>query len=72
MFSDGLTGSDVPPAENGSAVPHLNTNGTTNHSRFTPDPPCVHCDKPVSSKQQDERGRYAHISCQRQADEVQP
>jgi hypothetical protein len=52
-----------------AAVSH---NNAPNHSRFTPDPPCFHCDKPVVSKYQDEHGRYAHITCQRQAEEVKP
>lgn len=34
------------------------------HSRFQPDPPCFHCDKPVVSKHQDERGRYMHFECE--------
>jgi Protein of unknown function (DUF3987) len=33
--------------------------------RFTADPPCFHCDKPVTGKQKDTLGRHAHIECQR-------
>jgi Protein of unknown function (DUF3631) len=40
------------------------TNGAANHGRFAPDPPCFYCDKPVTGKQTDDLGRYAHISCQ--------
>jgi hypothetical protein len=40
------------------------TNGVTHHGRFTPNPPCFYCDKPVTGKQTDEHGRYAHLSCQ--------
>jgi hypothetical protein len=64
------TDEDVPPAENGSATAHPSANGATNHSRFTPDPPCLYCDKPVVGKQTDEQGRYAHLSCQRQDGEA--
>lgn len=31
--------------------------------RFTADPPCFHCDKPVGDRHQDDRGRYAHPGC---------
>jgi Protein of unknown function (DUF3631) len=72
LFTDGLTGTDTPGAEKGSVAGNPGLNGATHHSRFTPDPPCFHCDKPVTGKQTDEQGRYAHISCQRQAEEVQP
>jgi hypothetical protein len=41
-----------------------------NHGRFQPDPPCFYCDKPVVGKQQDERGRYAHVSCQTKDEET--
>jgi len=46
------------------------TNGTANHGRFTPDPPCFYCDKPVTGKQTDKQGRYAHLSCQRHAEDA--
>ena len=34
------------------------------HGRFTADPPCFHCDKPVAGKTKDGAGRYIHLSCQ--------
>ena len=40
------------------------SNGAVNHGRFTPDPPCFYCDKPVTGKQTNQQGRYAHLSCQ--------
>lgn len=33
--------------------------------RFTADPPCYHCDRPVVSKHQDGAGRYVHHECER-------
>ncbi len=30
---------------------------------FGSQPPCFHCDKPVTSQQKDAHGRYAHLSC---------
>jgi len=48
----------------GSAAVATGLNGVSHHGRFTPDPPCFHCDKPVVGKQADEHGRYAHLSCQ--------
>jgi hypothetical protein len=45
-------------------------NAARANGRFAPDPTCFYCDKPVTGKQTDEQGRYAHLSCQRQAEEV--
>jgi hypothetical protein len=54
----------------GSAPAGPSPNGATHHGRFTPDPSCFYCDRPVTGKQQDEQGRYAHLNCQRQAEET--
>jgi hypothetical protein len=64
LFGTGWTDEDAPPAENGSAPIHPSPNGATHHGRFTADPPCFYCDKPVTGKQTDENGRHAHLSCQ--------
>jgi Protein of unknown function (DUF3631) len=48
----------------GSAAGNTSPNGAAQHGRFTPDPPCFYCDKPVIGKQTDDHGRYAHLSCQ--------
>lgn len=31
--------------------------------RFSADPPCFYCDKPVASKTKDDAGRYVHLGC---------
>ncbi|MGV0041304.1 AAA family ATPase [Mycobacterium colombiense] len=31
---------------------------------FAVDPPCFRCDKPVAGRTKDDRGRFAHITCQ--------
>ena len=56
-YCTGCTGTSAFKAQHRS-------NGAVNHGRFTPDPPCFYCDKPVTGKQADEHGRYAHLSCQ--------
>ena len=58
------TDEDGCPTGNGSAPRESGRNSAPNHSRFTPDPPCFHCDKPVVSKTTDSQGRYAHLGCQ--------
>ena len=35
-----------------------------NGIRMTGYPPCIYCDQPVTSKQRDTQGRFAHLSCQ--------
>lgn len=46
---------------------HKGSTTDSGSGRWKPDPPCFHCDKPVVGKQQDDQGRYAHLSCQQQA-----
>lgn len=55
---------DAPGDE---TVPNPPPKPTTNITPFPSFPPCFHCDKPVTGKQTDNAGRYAHIECQRQA-----
>ena len=55
---DGPTADSEP-----ESAPAVKNNVTS----FPSYPPCFHCDKPVTSKQKDNEGRYAHLQCQKQA-----
>jgi hypothetical protein len=49
-------------------TPRVQQIAARNNGRFTAEPPCFYCDRPVAGKQTDEQGRYAHLNCQSQAE----
>lgn len=59
---DGGTDGNAPPSA--AAPSDAAHNGTHNGAEFGSHPPCFYCDKPVTSKQTDEQGRHAHLTCQ--------
>jgi AAA domain len=66
--------SDTPPGglteHTPGLTPRVQQIAARNNGRFAADPPCYHCDKPVTGKQTDTQGRYAHINCQREEEEA--
>lgn len=40
------------------------TKGDPPPGQWHPDPPCFHCDQPVTGRHQDQLGRYTHLSCE--------